>query len=92
MFNSLREWFRAWRRGEKRVGPKGATGRVFADKGTGMGGVNAKASPKGSISARVWRKETGKWEDLGVIAKAEVERIPRAKTELRIGPDMIVPK
>ena len=30
----------------------------------------AKTKPLGYISARVWRAETGKWEDLGVIATA----------------------
>lgn len=71
MFNSMREWFKAWRRGEKRVGPKGATGRVFVSVKSSSGGVSAKSVPKGSISARVWRKETGQWEDHGVIAKSK---------------------
>lgn len=95
MFNSLREWFKAWRRGEKRVGPKGATGRVFADRADNTGGVSAKAAPKGSISARVWRKDTGEWEDLGVIAPSvTVSKAPKPTQalNLRTGPDLKMPK
>lgn len=32
MFKRIREWFRAWRRGEKRVQPKAVRGRVYERK------------------------------------------------------------
>jgi len=37
-----------------------------------MQGMRAKAkTKKATISARVWRAETGKWENLGIIYKTE---------------------
>ncbi len=42
MFDALRvRWqdFRAWRRGEKRVAPRGTRGRVYAPKGEIAGGA-----------------------------------------------------
>lgn len=75
MFKGLKMWYRAWRRGEKRVGPKGATGRVYVKRNpqdeTGGGNVNAQARLKGHITARVQRAGSNEWEDLGVIAKSE---------------------
>ncbi len=80
---SLVEWFKAWRRGEKRVGPKGARGRVFTKKHyveptvgyakPKSGGVPAKTEPIGQISARVWRADKGEWEDHGVISRGPLK-------------------
>jgi hypothetical protein len=36
--------------------------------------VKAKAEPMGSISARVFRAETGEYEDLGIISKGKVSK------------------
>lgn len=69
MFNSLREWFKAWRRGEKKVGPKGGTGRMYVKKTDASGKVDVKARPKGNISARHYIKAENRWVDLGVIAE-----------------------
>lgn len=35
----------------------------------------ARAEPKASISARVYRKETDTWEDLGMIAGPEQTQV-----------------
>ena len=66
----LGEWFRAQRRGDKRVASKAVRGRVYVRRGDEGAGnrVHAKAEPEARISTRVFRAETGKWEDLGVIA------------------------
>ena len=44
-------------RGEKRIGKEGERGRVFV-----------KTKGEVSISAKVYRAATGKWEDLGRIS------------------------
>ena len=42
--------------------------------------ANSKAKVrKATISARVYRAETGKWEDLGVISKTKLTLIERFK-------------
>jgi hypothetical protein len=78
-FYRLREWWRMKRRGEVRIAP-GYRGRVYMKReelaggvpASGPGSIEVKARPKGSISARVYRAATGEWEDLGVIAEAQV--------------------
>ena len=45
--------------------------------------MKSKAKWKGTIRARVWRAETGKWEDLGVIAASRSTRVDRLKQLLR---------
>ena len=64
----LVESMRAWWRGERRVAPQGARGRVYERK-EGGGPIAAASRLKGSIKARVYRAATGKWEELGVISK-----------------------
>lgn len=54
----LREDFKAWRRGEKRVAPRGTTGRVYAKKAEEVpppsgGGVNVNLPIKGSATLRM---------------------------------------
>jgi hypothetical protein len=70
----LLERWRAWRRGEVRVAPSHAMrGRLYGKRGvttvSGGGAVAGKAEPKAHISARVYRAETGTWEDRGVISE-----------------------
>lgn len=36
-------------------------------------GLKVKAAKKGIMSARVYRAKTGKWEDLGVISRPEID-------------------
>jgi len=70
--NRLIEFMKAWWRGEKRVAPHGARGRVYERK-DGGGPIQAVARFHGSIKARVYRAATGTWEDLGVISKPKKE-------------------
>lgn len=56
----LIEWFRAWRRGERRIAPHGVRGRVYARAGEGSG-VRAKARPEAKITARVYRAAEDAW-------------------------------
>jgi len=37
-------------------------------------GIGTKAEPIGTISARVFRAETGEYEELGVISKGKVSK------------------
>ena len=60
----LLTWLRSYRdkleaelRGEQRIGNPGERGRVFA-----------KVKGEASITAKVYRAATGKWEDLGKIS------------------------
>jgi hypothetical protein len=72
-FWHLLELFYAWRRSERRIAPVGATGRVYArinDDATSPSSMVAKASPVGTISAKVIRAD-GRVEDLGVIGNVE---------------------
>ena len=72
--NLLRRAWEDWkahRRGEKRVAPRQLTGRVYARQGGGA--TNATSKPKGTISAKVYRANSGAWEDLGVISKEDRE-------------------
>jgi len=58
---------KAWYRGEQRVGPAGARGRVYKRKSGEDGGPNritAAARLKGTMKLRVYRVATGKWEDV----------------------------
>lgn len=68
----LWEKFKAWRRNERYIASGNMRGRVFESK-EGSPGVKVKGLPKGTISARVYRKETGSWEDLGVISEPKKE-------------------
>lgn len=72
------EDYKAWRRGEHRVAPHGATGRIYARTGQ-EGGTSGKMKVETeglvSISARKFNAATGQWEDLGDIAKGTVMEI-----------------
>ena len=63
---NLLRWFvegvKAQKRGEVRVAPHKATGRVFAKKGTGGHQMQAKVA--GVLTARVYRAATGEWENI----------------------------
>ena len=85
MMTWLRNWWPALRRGEKWVGSPKLRGRVLAKRWSliawlkkflpsGGPTVAAKARPIGTISARVYRKATGEWEDLGVISQGETSK------------------
>ena len=73
----VKEDYKAHRRGEVRVAP-GMRGRVYKSRADldieapAEPGLQVKARPKATISARVYRAATGEWEDLGVIAEADV--------------------
>jgi len=41
--------------------------------------IKSRAKWKATIRARVWRAETGKWEDLGVIAATRSTRVDKIK-------------
>jgi len=45
--------------------------------------MKSKAKWKGTIHARVWRAETGKWQDLGIIAASRPTFVDRLKQLLR---------
>ena len=72
----VRDWWQARKRGEKRVAAtRGLRGRVYVKRdgteGDRGGDMKTSTRPEGTISARVYRAETGEWEDLGVISKGE---------------------
>jgi hypothetical protein len=70
IFKQTIEDFKAWRRGEIRVQPRGVTGRIYALKETGQpeGGaaVNVKTEPIASLHVKVIRAD-GTVEDLGEL-------------------------
>ena len=75
MMHQLGEWFRAKRRGDKRIAPTATRGRVYArrkDREDSGNRLSAKTRPRATISARVFHATTGEWEDLGVISSPEV--------------------
>ncbi len=37
------------------------------------GGVSVKTRPIGTISARVYRAKSGKWEDCGILVSGEID-------------------
>jgi len=45
--------------------------------------MKSKAKWKGTIRARVWRAETGKWENLGVISSSGSTKVDKIKQLLR---------
>ena len=66
----MREWlrylldrWRAWRRGEERIAPRGVRGRVYAPKQStqALPGVHARTRLKGTMSLRVWREKEQCW-------------------------------
>ncbi len=65
-FRSLVEDFKAWRRGERRVAPRQLVGRVYAPKDQpAVGGAKAsRAKGKLTMHRRVFRADTGRWENL----------------------------
>lgn len=67
MLKRILEYFAARKRGEKRVAPAGVRGRVYVRTENEGGGVEARAEPQASISARVIRAD-GRVEDHGVIS------------------------
>lgn len=72
-------------RGQVRCAPYGTRGRTHrplraAPSPAGTMGP-AKSEPQGYISARVYREATGEWEDLGVIAEAEVDIINNIRAQ-----------
>ncbi len=67
LLKSLWQDFKAGRRGERRVAPRGVRGRIYARKDGSDGNpgrMRASAKPKASIKRRVYRQATGQWEDL----------------------------
>jgi hypothetical protein len=75
-FRWLKEDFKAWRRGEQRVAPRGIRGRVYERTDQAEAGPLLKAAttkPEVVISAKVYRAATGEWEDHGVIAKGQAD-------------------
>ena len=61
MFRRISDWFRNYRRGERRTAPRGVRGRVLEKKSPkGDSDVlmaPVKAKPKGSIKMKVTRKD-----------------------------------
>jgi len=59
MLNRLAEWYKALRRGERRIAPYGNTGRVYEreapDYGDKSGGKEFKAVATPTLTARVIR-------------------------------------
>lgn len=55
----LYEWFKAWRRKEVRIAPKGVRGRVYAKKEDvkSSGGLNVTVEPKVSCQVVVTRAD-----------------------------------
>ena len=64
----LEDW-KASRRGEKRVAPNSATGRVYArvDAKPKPSGYAASAKPKAALHRRVYRAATDTWETLPAV-------------------------
>ncbi len=60
-------WFRAWKRGEKRIAPRNARGRVYAKRDKKDDPMAAKAKGKLTITARRWIAAENRWEDLGTL-------------------------
>lgn len=52
--------FLAWRRGEKRITPRGVRGRIYA-RPVEPGGISARTEPKATIQLRSYRSEEGAW-------------------------------
>lgn len=75
MFAWIKDQLKALWRGEVRVKGMGKTGRVYKSlnpfrakrKSPGMSSIKGK--PKLTVSARVFRKETGKWEEVGELKR-----------------------
>lgn len=63
MFRYIFEGFKAHKRGEKRVAPRQVTGRVFEKKSGDEGHRDVQAHPHGTMTSRIWRAETGTWEE-----------------------------
>ena len=69
LLNRLSEWFKAYRRGERRIAPYGTTGRVYERKNPQAGEVSAggekKVGSQGTytMTARIIRKN-GNIEEL----------------------------
>ena len=73
LLERLQTAYETWRRGERRVASHDVRGRVYRRKNESSGGgLMTKGEPEGSIAARVYRAATGKWENLGVVAKPKV--------------------
>ncbi len=71
----LEDW-RAKKRGEVRIAPHGATGRIYArreDDAVG-GKMNIQTEGMITISARKFNSATGMWEDLGDIGQGTIKR------------------
>lgn len=72
------EDFKAWRRGEVRVAPRGTTGRIYARKDgleSSPSSMESKTQGDCIIRARVYRAATGIWEDLGTISIGSVKKV-----------------
>ena len=73
------EDWKARRRGERRVAPYGATGRIYeriVEKESGpTRSIKVKTEGIVSISARKFNAATGQWEDLGEIARGTITEI-----------------
>ena len=75
----IRQDFRAWRRGEKRVAPRGTWGRVYTRKNPDPGENGsyngpmepAKTEPQAFIHARKFIAAENRWVDLGQIASPD---------------------
>jgi hypothetical protein len=72
MFHRIYEWYKARRRGERRIAPTGVRGRVYAsrDKNKADGIISAKAEPTAVIHMKVTRKD-GTVEYITVPATAQ---------------------
>lgn len=64
IFRYMFEGFQARKRGEKRIAPRQVSGRVFEKKETADAGFqDVEAKARGTMTSRIWRAETGTWEE-----------------------------
>ncbi len=80
LWEVLREDFRAWRRGDRRVAPRFdvngriTRGRVYARNDEAVPGlIRGKSRLKAFMSFRVYRAATDTWEDPVDAGKVDVE-------------------
>lgn len=76
MWRELWEDFKAWRRGEKRIAPRGAKGRIYESKGQKAppGPMKATVRLQGKITKmRVYRAQEDAWYVVDPVTGAEVK-------------------
>ena len=61
MLKQLLDWYRAYRRGERRIAPAGVRGRVYEKREGGGNPMATRAKLKADLSLRVYRKEENAW-------------------------------